>query len=85
MQTPPGRKDDKVPKDDLTAEEVQRLNMLTGNVPPEGGDVYTGEIRMFPSPGDYLNVTQDQFMRSSVNLEEGADDEDEYNEFESTL
>lgn len=53
--------------------------------PPKGGDVYTGEISMFPSPGDDLKATLSKVMRSSDNLEEGEDDEDEYEDCESNF
>lgn len=85
MQTPPHRKDDKVPRDPLTPEELARISVLAGLAPPKGGDVYTGEISMFPSPGDDLKATLSKFMRSSDNLEEGDGDEDEYEDCESNF
>lgn len=85
VQTPPRRKDNKIPKDALTVEESDCLHELAGLAPPKGGDVYTGEIRMFPSPGDDLKATLSKVMRSSDNLEEGEDDEDEYEDCESNF
>lgn len=85
MQTPPRREDDKLPGNSLTDEESDRLHVLAGLAPPKGGDVYTGEIRMFPSPGEDLKATLFKVIRSSDNLKEGDDDEDEYKDCESNF
>lgn len=85
MQTPRRREDDKVPGYSLTDEESDRLHVHAGLVPPKAGDVYTGEISMFPSPGEDFKAALYKVMRSSDNLEEGEDDEDEYEDCESNF
>ncbi|KAG6356384.1 hypothetical protein INS49_015772 [Diaporthe citri] len=69
-------------EDDTAVEETHRTYVLSGIVPPKGGDVYTGEIpSMFPTVDDDHNAIQDQMMGYSDNAkkeEEDDDDEDEY-------
>lgn len=85
VQTPPHREDSKPSENDRIAEDMHRLMVSTGYVPEEGGDVFTGEVRMFPSPDDYLNTPRYQYMRSSDNLKEGADDEHDFEVFKDNL
>lgn len=57
---------------------MHQINILSGNVPPKGGNVYTGEVSMFSSSDDDHNAIQDRLTQDSdIVKEEEDDDEDE--------
>lgn len=78
VESPPYREDDS----DSDVAEMHRINVVSGIVPPKGGDVHTGKISMFESSDDDQTAIGDQLMRDSGNVEEEDDnDEDEFDDF----
>lgn len=79
VETPSGGKD--ASKVDCLVEEMDRQYASTGLDPPQGGDVFIGEVKMSPSPDDEVKAIEDQLMRGCVEAKEEIDSEEDCEEF----